>query len=69
MFQHIHNYSSTITQSEKFYYDNFEYFNCYENLEKDYKDDLSKMIFHCNRKSIPNIIVYNDKKKNMRTPH
>lgn len=69
MFQHIRNHSQAITQTEKFYYDDYDYYNIYEVEEKEYKDDLSKFIYHCNRRTTPTIVVYNPKLKNMRTPH
>lgn len=58
MFSSLRNHSRNIEKCERFYYDNYEYYNIYENLEKDYKDDLSKFIYHCNRRSTPFIAIY-----------
>ncbi len=60
MLSSLRNYSKNIDKSERFYYDNYDYFNIYENLEKDYKDDLSKFIYHSNRRTTPVIATYGD---------
>lgn len=61
MFSSLRNYSKNMDKCERFYYDNFDYYNICENLEKDYKDDLSKFIFHSNRRSTPIIANYGSK--------
>lgn len=63
MFSSLRNYSKNIDQCERFYYDNYDYYNIYENLEKDYKDDLSKFMYHCNRRSTPIIVTYGQRQR------
>jgi hypothetical protein len=62
MFSSLRNYSKHICESERFTYDNYEYYNIYENLDKSYSNDLSKYIYNCNRRSTPLIVLYSDKK-------
>lgn len=67
MFSSLKNYSKNIDQSERFYYDNYDYYNIYENIEKDYRDDLSKFTYHCTRRTTPLITTYS--KYNQRFKH
>lgn len=62
MFSSMVNHEKNLIYSERFSYDNYDFYNIYENLEEVYKDDLSKFIYHCNRRTRPTIAAYGNNK-------
>lgn len=58
MLQGARDHEETLRQSERFYYNNYEYYNDYEDLNNKYKNDLSKLRFNLHRKSKARIVLY-----------
>ena len=58
MLQGIRDHEETLRQSERFYYNNYEYYNDYEDLSNTYRNDLSKLRFNLHRKSKAQIVLY-----------
>lgn len=51
MLSAVRDHEATLIESERFYYNNYEYYNAFEDMEKEYKNDLSKLRFNLKRKS------------------
>jgi hypothetical protein len=58
MLQAMRDHEETLSQTERFYYNNYEYYNDYEDLTATYRNDLSKLRFNLHRKSRAHIVLY-----------
>lgn len=56
-------HEQTLPDSERFYFNNYEYYNEWEVMEY-LHDDLSKLRFNCLRKSTTTLVLYDDHSSN-----
>ena len=60
-------HEKSLPDSERFYFNNYEYYNSAEPLS-DYENDLSKLRFNCERRSTTTIVLYDTHSSNYEYP-
>ena len=69
MFSSMKGYERNLPYSERFAYDNYDFYNNVENLPEVYKDDLSKFIYNCRRRTKATVLAYKDNNHYIRHSH
>ncbi len=67
MLSDVRNHEKSLMDYERFYYNNYEYYNEFETLP-DYQNDLSKLRFNLSRKSTTTLVLYDTLSSNYEDP-